>query len=489
MTTQTTPRALVPQLLALACPHTNEDHEHQLTRDGVQALANWYEHPQPAASEPAARPNLDRMIAELDNLLSRQMDAILHHPDFQALEASWRSLKSLVERTDFGENIRLRVLNVTTQELSEDFDEAAEISQSCYYRHVYASGFGQYGGEPVAAVIGDFAFTQQAPDIRLLHQLATVGAMAHAPFISSVSARFFGLQHFGELGQIQDLNALLAGNGYLRWHGLRTTEDARYLGLTCPRFLLRLPYDPLDNPTHSFCYQEQTQANHQHYLWGNSAYLLASTLTRSFARYRWCPNIIGPRHGGEINGLPIPLFESMGQWQSRIPTEVLITDRRELELAEAGFIPLTQRKDSGSAAFFSANSVQKPQVYAQTESGQQQALNYRLATQLPYLMIICRLAHYLKVLQREQIGAWKERQDLQRELNRWIRQYIADQENPPADVRSRRPLRAAAVEVLETPGEAGWYQVRLMVRPHFKYMGASFELSLVGRLDREPVAS
>ncbi len=453
-------------------------------RVGVVALIDWYDR-QERALATDERPNLDRLIAELDSRLGQQLDEILHHPQLQALEASWRGLKSLVDRTDFGENIHLRVLNVTTQELLADFDDAPELSQSVYFRHVYASGYGQFGGEPVAAVIGDYAFTQSAQDIRLLHQLATVGAMAHAPFLSAMSAQFFGLEHYGQLGQIQDLAALLDAPAYLRWHGLRDAEDARYLGLTCPRFLLRLPYDPLDNPTRSFCYQETTRDHHQHYLWGNAAYLLASTLTRSFARYRWCPNIIGPRNGGEITDLPIHLFESMGQWQARIPTEVLLTDRREFELAEAGFIPLTQRKDSGNAAFFSANSVQKPRRYAQTEHGQQQALNHRLGTQLPYLMVVSRLAHYLKVLQREQIGAWKERQDLQRELNGWIRQYVADQENPPADVRSRKPLRAAQVEVLDTPGEAGWYQVRLSVRPHFKYMGASFELSLVGRLERE----
>ncbi|MQI37084.1 type VI secretion system contractile sheath large subunit, partial [Escherichia coli] len=206
----------------------------------------------------------------------------------------------------------------------------------------------------------------------------------------------------------------------------------------------------------------------------------ACNIADSIAKYRWCPNIIGPQSGGAVKDLPVHLFETMGQIQAKIPTEVLVTDRREFELAEEGFITLTMRKDSDNAAFFSANSVQKPKHFP----GKDAETNYKLGTQLPYLFIINRLAHYIKVLQREQLGSWKERSDLERELNTWIRQYVADQENPPADVRSRKPLRAAKVEVMDVEGEPGWYQVALSVRPHFKFMGANFELSLVGRLDR-----
>ncbi|MNZ64728.1 hypothetical protein D3C78_829020 [compost metagenome] len=212
---------------------------------------------------------------------------------------------------------------------------------------------------------------------------------------------------------------------------------------------------------------------------------MGTSLTDSFAKYRWCPNIIGPQSGGAIHDLPVHVYEAMGQLQAKIPTEVLITDRREYELSEEGFITLTMRKDSDNAAFFSANSVQKPKVFPNTKEGREAETNYKLGTQLPYMFIINRLAHYIKVLQREQIGSWKERQDLERELNGWIKQYVADQENPPADVRSRRPLRAAQIKVLDVEGEPGWYQVAMAVRPHFKYMGASFELSLVGRLDKE----
>lgn len=435
--------------------------------------------------EPVNKLAVDRMIAELDAKMSKQMDAIQHNNIFQERESFWRSVKTTVDRTDFRENIKIHVLHATKQELLDDFEFAPEIIQSGFYKHVYASGYGQFGGEPVAAVIGGYEFSNTNQDMKLLRYLSSVGAMAHAPFLSSVSPEFFGLNSYSELAQIKDLYAVFESPAYAKWRALRESEDSRYLGLTAPRYLLRLPYSSTDNPVKTFNYQEDVTGDHNDFLWGNTAFLLASSMTNSFAKYRWCPNIIGPQNGGAVDDLPVHLFESMGQIQAKIPTEVLITDRREFELAEEGFITLTMRKGSDNAAFFSAYSVQKPKQFPNTPEGKAAETNYKLGTQLPYMFIINRLAHYIKVLQREQIGSWKERTDLERELNNWIKQYVADQENPPADVRSRKPLRAAKIEVLDVDGEPGWYQVGLSVRPHFKYMGASFELSLVGRLDKE----
>lgn len=426
---------------------------------------------------------VDQMLVELDKKISHQMDEIVHHSVFQEMESAWRGLKLLVDRTDFKENNKIELLHATKEELLDDFDFAPELSQSGFYKHVYSSGYGQFGGEPTGAIIGNYAFTPSTPDMRLLQYMASVGSMSHAPFISSVAPEFFGIDSFEELPNIKDLKATFESPKYTKWHALRESEDARYLGLTAPRFLLRTPYDPVENPVKTFQYTENVSASHDDYLWGNTAFAFATRLTDSFAKYRWCPNIIGPQSGGAIEDLPTHVFESMGALQSKIPTEVLITDRKEFELAEEGFIALTMRKGSDNASFFSANSVQKPKVFPNTKEGKEQEMNYKLGTQLPYMMIINRLAHYVKVLQREQIGAWKERQDLERELNGWVKQYVADQENPPADVRSRRPLRAAKIEVLDVAGDPGWYQVGISVRPHFKYMGANFELSLVGRLD------
>lgn len=427
---------------------------------------------------------VDQMLVELDKKISTQMDEILHDDKFQQLESAWRGLKLFVDRTDFNENNKIEILHVTKEELLEDFEFAPETTQSGLYKHVYSSGYGQFGGEPTGAIIGNFAFTPSTPDIKLLQYMGSLGAMAHAPFISSVGAEFFGIDSFEDLPNIKDVKSIFESPKYIKWRSLRESEDARYIGLTAPRFLLRVPYDPIDNPIKSFNYTENVALSHDHYLWGNTAFAFATRLTDSFAKYRWCPNVIGPQSGGAVEDLPVHVFESMGALQSKIPTEVLITDRKEFELAEEGFIALTMRKGSDNAAFFSANSVQKPKIFPNTKEGKEAETNYKLGTQIPYMMIINRLAHYIKVLQREQIGSWKERQDLERELNTWIKQFVADQENPPADVRSRRPLRAAKIEVADVEGNPGWYQVSLAVRPHFKYMGANFELSLVGRLDQ-----
>lgn len=428
---------------------------------------------------------VDQMIAELDRVLSKQMDAILHQPEFQQLESAWRSLKLLVDRTDFRENIKLEVLHVSKDDLLDDFENAADITCSGIYKHVYTAGYGQFGGEPVAAMVGNYSFGPSSPDIKLLSYMASVGAMAHAPFLAAPSPEFFNLSSFEELPNLKEIKDIFAGPRHAKWRAFRESEDARHTGLTGPRFMLRSAYHPQENPVQSFTYDEDIAGRHDNYLWGNSAFLLASCINDSFARYRWCPNIIGPQSGGAVEDLPVHLYESLGQLQAKIPTEVLISDRKEFELAEEGFIALTMRKDSDNAAFFSANSVQKPKNFPKTPEGMQAQTNYKLGTQLPYLFIVNRLAHYIKVLQREQIGSWKERKDLESELNKWIRQYVADQENPSADVRSRRPLRAARVEVADVAGDPGWYQVSLAVRPHFKYMGANFEISLVGRLDTQ----
>lgn len=457
---------------------------YQVARQGVSAfIAEILKSSDP--DQLINKHRVDQMIAELDRVLSKQMDAILHQPEFQQLESAWRSLKLLVDRTDFRENIKLEVLHSSKDDLLDDFENAADITCSGLYKHVYTAGYGQFGGEPVAAMVGNYNFGPSSPDIKLLSYMASVGAMSHAPFLAAPAPEFFNLSSFEELPNLKEIKDIFAGPRHAKWRAFRESEDARHVALTGPRFMLRSAYHHQEQSIDSFNYDEDIAGRHDNYLWGNSAFLLASCINDSFARYRWCPNIIGPQSGGAVEDLPVHLYESLGQLQAKIPTEVLISDRKEFELAEEGFITLTMRKDSDNAAFFSANSVQKPKNFPKTSEGLQAQTNYKLGTQLPYLFIVNRLAHYIKVLQREQIGSWKERRDLESELNKWIKQYVADQENPSADVRSRRPLRAARVEVCDVAGDPGWYQVSLAVRPHFKYMGANFEISLVGRLDTQ----
>lgn len=461
-----------------------DDEAYAIAKRGVSAFIEELLKPH-NQDEPVKKAMVDRMIAEIDGKLSRQMDEILHHADFQALESAWRGLKLLVERTDFRENTKLEILNASKQDLLDDFEDSPEITQSGLYKHIYTAEYGQFGGQPVGAIIANYFFDPSAPDIKTLQHVAAVACMAHAPFIAAAGPKFFGLESFTGLPNLKDLKDHFEGPQFAKWQSFREREDARYVGLTLPRFLLRSPYDPEENPVKTFVYKERVSASHEHYLWGNTAYTFASRLTDSFAKFRWCPNIIGPQSGGAVADLPLHHFESMGEIETKIPTEVLVSDRREYELAEEGFIALTMRKGSDNAAFFSANSTQKPKFFGISEEGKTAELNYKLGTQLPYLFIVNRLAHYLKVLQREQIGAWKERTDLELELNKWIRQFVADQENPNAEIRSRRPLRAAQVIVSDVEGEPGWYRVSLNVRPHFKYMGADFTLSLVGKLDKE----
>ena len=427
---------------------------------------------------------LDEMIAHIDTLLSAQMDEILHNKYFQELESTWRGIRFLVERTNFNENVKIDLLDATKEEILDDFENNLDITQSTLYKQIYSAEYGQFGGEPVGAIVADYELDKSNQDMTFLNKMSSIAAMSHSPLLTSLSAKFFGLDNFGELENIKDLKSMLEGPQYTRWRTFRENEDAKYTGCMVNRFLTRSPYVPEDNPIKSFNYRE-TVNNHDDMLWGNGAYAFATRLTDSFADYRWCGNIIGPKGGGAVKDLPTYTYENYGSVQTKIPTEVLITDRREFELSENGFIALTLRRDSNNAAFFSANSALKPKIFPNTPEGKAAETNFRLGTQLPYVFLISRLAHYLKVLQREEIGTWKERSDVERGLNEWLRQYISDQENPPADVRSRRPFRSAKVIVSDIAGEPGWYKIELLARPHFKFMGANFELSLVGKLDKE----
>jgi len=474
--------SLIEQLIESTRVRPGDD-AYSITRQGLEAFVSELLEPS-RSKEKVSQGLIDEMIAGLDQKLCRQVDAIVHHEHFQQLESAWRSLKFLVDRTDFRENNRLEILNVSKQALLEDFEDASDITRSGLYKAVYTAEFGQFGGEPFGTLIGNYAFGPGGQDIALLQSIASVAAMAHTPFIAAAGPQFFGMDSFSGLPNLKDLAAVFEGPQYAKWNSFRQTEDARFVGLTLPNFLLRVPYGDDTVPTKQFRYNENVSEGNGQFLWGNAAFAFASRLSESFAQYRWCANIIGPQGGGTVKDLPIYNYQAMGETQTKIPTEVLISERREFELAEQGFIALTMRKNTDNAAFFSANSVQKPKFFGNNKEGKEAELNYKLGTQLPYIFIVSRLAHYIKVIQRENIGTWKERNSLESELNNWIRQYVADMDNPAAGVRSRRPLRQAEITVSDVEGDPGWYRVGMKVRPHFKYMGASFTLSLVGKLDK-----
>ena len=460
------------------------DEAYSITRQGVKAFINELLEPQRAV-EKVTQATVDEMIAELDKKLCHQVDAILHNAAFQKMESSWRSLKFLVDRTDFRENNKIEILNVEKQKLLEDFEDAPEITKSGLYKIAYTNEFGQFGGQPYGTIIANYEMNPGPQDIKLLQNVASVATMAHAPFIAAAGPEFFGVDDFSKLPNLKDLASIYEMPQFTKWNSFRESDDSRFVGLTVPRFMLRLPYGSGTVPSKKFNYQEDVSAGNNSFLWGNASFAFASRLSESFAKYRWNTNIIGPQGGGAVTNLPIYNYEAMGEVQTKIPTEILVSERREFELAEQGFIGLTMRKNSDNAAFFSANSTQKAKIFAQTKEGKEAELNYKLGTQLPYIFVVSRLAHYSMIIQRENIGTWKERGDLETELNNWIRQYVSDMDNPAPGVRSRRPLRQAEIIVSDVDGDPGWYRVSLKVRPHFKYMGASFTLSLVGKLDKK----
>ena len=321
---------------------------------------------------------LDQMVAEVDKKLSLQIDAIMHAAEFKNLESAWRSMKYLVDKTDFRENIKIELLNVSKDNLLEDFEDSPEVVKSGLYKTAYTAEFGQFGGQPYGAMIANYDFGPGPQDVKLLQYVASVAAMSHAPFIASAGPGFFGLTDFSNLPNLKDLKSIFESPQYTKWRSFRESEDARYVALTMPRFLLRLPYGPETLPVKKFNYQEDVSQSHDLYTWGNAAFAFASRLNDSFAKYRWCANIIGPAGGGAVEDLPLHQFQSMGATQTKIPTEVLVSERREFELAEEGFIALTMRKGSDNAAFFSANSVQKPKFFGISKAGKEAELNYKL---------------------------------------------------------------------------------------------------------------
>ncbi len=463
---------------------TPQDESYSMTRKGLEVFIDeMFKSDREGVKITGAL--VDEMIAGIDEKLSTQVDAILHDEQFQKLESAWRGLKYLVDHTDFRENCKVHIMNVSKEQLLDDFEDAPEVVQSGLYKSVYAEEYGQFGGEPYGMIVGNYDFGPGAQDIKLLQNVASVSTMSHAPFVAAAGPKFFGIESYEELPNLKDLAGIFEGPQYAKWRSFRESEDARQIGLACPRFLLRLPYGGETVPAKTFNYEETVSDSHDSFAWGNAAFTFAANVAKSFSSYRWCANIVGPMGGGAVEDLPVYNFESMGQIQTKIPTEVNVSDRKEFELAEEGFMALTMRKGSDNAAFFSANSAQKPKKFANTPEGKEAETNYKLGTMLPYTMIMNRLAHYIKVIQRENIGTWKERGDLENELNNWIRQYVADQDGVAASVRSRRPLRRAKITVSDVEGDPGWYRVGMEVRPHFKYMGSYFTLSLVGKLDKE----
>ncbi len=423
------------------------------------------------------------MIAEIDKRLTEQVNQILHHEDLQKLEGAWRGLHHLINNTETDEMLKIRVMNISKKDLHKTLKKykGTAWDQSPIFKKLYEEEYGQFGGEPYGCLVGDYHFDQSAPDVELLGEMAKISAAIHAPFITGASPNVLQMDSWQELSNPRDLTKIFQTPEYAAWNSLRESDDARYLGLTAPRFLSRLPYGAKTDPVDEFDFEEETgNADHNKYTWANSAYAMAVNINRSFKMYGWCSRIRGIESGGSVEGLPAHSFPTDdGGVDMKCPTEIAISDRREAELAKNGFMPLIHKKNTDFAAFIGAQSLQKPAEYEDPDA----TANANLAARLPYLFATCRFAHYLKCIVRDKVGSFKEREDMQRWLQDWILQYVdGDPEHSSETTKAEHPLAAAEVVVEEVEGNPGYYTSKFFLRPHYQLEGLTVSLRLVSKL-------
>jgi type VI secretion system protein ImpC len=423
---------------------------------------------------------INARIAQIDHLLSLQLSEILHHPAFQKLEGSWRGLKHLVDHSETGTTLKIRVMNCTKKEMLRDLQRAPEFDQSALFKKVYEEEYGVFGGAPFGALIGDYEFGKHPEDVELLERVSQVAAAAHAPFFSAAAPDLFNLDSYTHLDAPRDLAKIFDTTEYAKWKSFRQSEDSRYVGLCLPRTLARLPYGQNTKPAETFVYEEGVDGtDHSKYTWMNAAYSLGTRITNSFSQYGMCVAMRGVEGGGLVEGLPVHNFYTdEGDVAMKCPTEVPITDRREKELADLGFIPLVHCKGTDYAAFFSAQSCQKPKLYDSDAAN----ANARLSTQLPYIMACSRFAHYLKAMMRDKIGSFMSREQAETFLNRWIVNYVTPDDSASQAAKAERPLREARVDVMEIPGKPGAYRAVAFLRPHFQLEELTVSLRLVAEL-------
>ena len=422
---------------------------------------------------------INARIAQIDHLLSLQLNEILHHPDFQKLEGSWRGLQFLLKQSETSAMLKIKVLNVSKKDLLRDLQRAPEFDQSALFKKVYEEEYGVFGGTPFGALIGDYYFDKSGQDIELLEKISNVAAAAHAPFVSAASHEMLNLGGWGELDNPRDLGKIFDSTEYAKWKGFRNTEDSRYVALTAPRVLAREPYGSSTVPIEAFNYEERVDgSNHEHYCWTNAAYAMGANINKAFSFYGWTASIRGVEGGGLVEGLPVHNFRTeSGEIAMKCPTEVQITDRREKELADLGFAPLVHQKGTANAAFFSVQSAQKSKTYDDPKA----TSSARMSAQLPYIFSTSRFAHYLKVMMRDKIGGYTSKEQIDNFLNRWIQNYLAPAGSSPG-VMQRKPLSEARIDVVEIPGKPGAYRAVAFLKPHYQLDELGVSMRLVADL-------
>lgn len=423
---------------------------------------------------------INSRIAEIDELISKQLDEIMHAPDFQKMEGTWRGMHYLVMNTETSTRLKLRVLNVTKKELLNDLEKAVEFDQSVLFKQIYEEEYGTFGGNPYSCLVGDYEFGRHPQDIALLEKLSGVAAAAHAPFLAGVDPKMFDLASFTDLPKPRDLAKIFESAELIKWRSFRDSEDSRYVALTMPHILLRLPYGPSTVPVEEFNYVENVDGKvHEKYLWGNAAWAMGLRITTAFALYSWTAAIRGVEGGGLVEGLPVHTFlTDEGDIAVKCPTEVAITDRREKELSDLGFIALIYCKNSDYAAFFGGQTANKPKVYNTNQAN----ANARLSSVLPYILNASRFAHYIKAIMRDKIGSFMTADNVSAYLNNWISNYVLLSDDAGQSLKAKYPLREARVDVVDVPGKPGVYKATVFLRPHFQLEELTASIRLVAEL-------
>ena len=423
---------------------------------------------------------INERIAEIDQILTDQLNAIMHHPDFQALESSWIGLRDMVFGTETSTTLKLRLMNVTKKELLKDLGTAVDHDMSVLFKKVYEEEYGTFGGNPYSLLIGDYYFGRHPQDMALLQRISKVAAAAHTPFITAVAPTMFDMTSFTDLGVPRDLSKIFESAELTTWRSFRDSEDSRYVSMVLPRYAARLPYGAKTKPVDSFNFEEDVDGrDHSKYLWGNSCYQLGLRITDAFAKYNWTTAIRGVEGGGKVSGLTAHTFKTDdGDIVLKCPTEVTITDRREKELNDLGFISIVNSKGSDFAAFFGGQTTNKPRVYNLDTAN----ANAALSSRLPYVLAASRFAHYLKVIMRDKIGSFQTKDSVESYLNTWLSQYVLLDANATQGEKARFPLAEGRVDVVEVPGRPGAYQATVFLRPHFQMEELTTSIRLVAEL-------
>ncbi len=432
---------------------------------------------------------INSAIAAIDDVMSKQLTAIMHDEKFQKLEGSWRGLHHLVSNSNTGKELKIRVMNISKKELTRDLEKAVEFDQSQIFKKIYESEFGTAGGEPYAALIGDYEFSARPDDVSLLTKMSNVAAAGFCPFVSAAGPTMFGFDDYTELSKPRDLEKIFDSAEYASWRGFRESDDSRFVTLTMPRTLARVPYGSATRPVEAFNFEESKrdaagnhiENDHTDYCWMNAAYSMGVTLTTAYATYGWCTSIRGAEGGGKVEGLPTHSFVSDdGDIDQKCPTEIGITDRREAELSKLGFLPLCHYKNTDYAVFFGAQTTQKPVKFEDPDA----TANAAISARLPYIMATSRIAHFLKVMARDKIGSFMEASDAEEWLNQWINKYVNATPGASAEMKARYPLAEARVEVKEVPGQPGVFNAVAWMRPWLQMEELTASLRLVANIPK-----